>query len=121
MALEDFLIDDKAREGEDNKILEIGELRFVRLLDQEPLQFELLRKFDGIVIEYTRDTFTTEMIRAVRSHEDEEIYLKPMFLYKSYGEKNEVLSELLDGTLERLNDLGGIAETTAVIQRRLTN
>lgn len=121
MAIEDFLINDKARENGGERVFEFGELTFVKLLDQEPLQFELLKKYDGVIIEYSRQAFTIDMIRAFRSHEEESIHLMPLFLYKSYGEHDDILSELLDGTLERLNDLGGIAETTILIQKRLSS
>lgn len=43
----------------------------------------------------------------------------PLFLYKSYGDHNEDLSEMVDGTLERLNNLNAIAETTDIIQKRM--
>lgn len=119
MAIDDFFVDDEKEENGADRIFEVGDLRFVKLMDQEPLQFELLKAYDGIIIEYSRQTFTINMIKNIRSHEEEEIYLKPLFLYKSYGEYSEILSELVDGSLERLTELGGIAETTSMIKNRL--
>ncbi|MFN1835729.1 hypothetical protein AB2B38_010735 [Balneola sp. MJW-20] len=119
MAIEDFFVDDDKEENGDQRIFEVGDLRFVKLFDQEPLQFEVLKGYDGIIIEYSRHTFTFDMIRSIRSHEEEEVYLMPLYLYKSYGEYSELLKELVDGTLERLSELGGIAETTSLIKNRL--
>lgn len=119
MAIDDFFVDEDNEGLEDKRIFEIGDMKFIRIKDQEPLTFDSLKNFDGVIIEYTRYTFTLEMIKNIRSHNEEQVYLLPLFLYKSYGEYSDALSEMVDGTLERLNDLNSIAETTSIIKSRI--
>lgn len=119
MAIDDFFIDEDNEGLEDKRVFEVGDLKFLKISDQEPVRLELLKEYSGLIIEYTRQTFTLEMIKTIRSHDEEQVYLMPLFLYKSYGDQDEVLSEMVDGTLERLNNLNGIAETTDIIQKRL--
>lgn len=119
MAIDDFFIDEDNEGLEDKRVFEVGDLRFLKISDQEPVRLELLKDYSGLIIEYTRHTFTLELIKTIRSHDEEQVYLMPLFLYKSYGDHNEDLSEMVDGTLERLNNLNAIAETTDIIQKRM--
>ncbi len=119
MAIDDFFVDEDNEGLEDKRIFEVGDMKFIRIKDQEPLTFDSLKNFDGVIIEYTRYTFTLEMIKNIRSHNEEQVYLLPLFLYKSYGEHSDALSEMVDGALERLNDLNSIAETTSIIKSRI--
>lgn len=119
MAIDDFFVDEDNEGLEDKRIFDVGDMKFIKIKDQEPIAFESLKNFDGVIIEYTRYTFTVEMIKNIRSHDEAQVYLLPLFLYKSYGEYSRVLSEMVDGALERLNDLSSIAETTSIIKSRI--
>lgn len=119
MAIDDFFIDEDNEGLEDKRVFEVGDFKFLKISDQEPVRAELIKDYSGLIIEYTRQTFTFEMIKTIRSHDEEQVYLMPLFLYKSYGDYTKDLSEMVDGTLERLNNLSGIAETTDIIRKRI--
>lgn len=74
---------------------------------------------DGIIIEYCDRYSVLELINKIRSHEDEAIYLMPIFLYKFYRESYEDIARFADGTVNNLSDLSEIAEITMRIKERL--
>ncbi len=94
------------------------ELEFLKIHDREPLYLGRLKSFDGVIIEYSHRLATKEMINKIRTNNDESIYLIPLFIHKEYGDGSRE-NPLIDGTLHSLDELGGIANRTRQIKKRM--
>lgn len=99
--------------------IEYNELDFAKLKPHNPVNFDDLYTCDGLIIEYTNRQAVLELISIIRSQEDEDIYLLPIFLNKFFREPNQEIARLVDGTLSDTSDLSGIAEKTHQIKDRL--
>jgi hypothetical protein len=95
------------------------EVTFAKVEPGDSFAIDELMKVDAIIIEYCDRYSVLELINKIRSHEDEAIYLMPIFLYKFYREFYEDIARFADGTVNNLSDLSEIAEITMRIKERL--
>lgn len=99
--------------------IEHKELVFAKLQPHTPVDVKDLQAYDGLIIEYTNRQSVFDLINRIRSHEDEEVYLLPIFLSKFFREPNQNVARLVDGTIPDTSDLAPIAAKTHQIKDRL--
>lgn len=97
------------------------DLTFLKVDPLESFDMKWLEsgKVNGIIIEYRKDLSVLELINDIRSHNNKEVYLMPVFLYKIHGETNPAISQLADGEITNLSNLNPIADITKKIKNRL--
>lgn len=98
--------------------IQFEELEFMKIHDRSPLYLSQLRSFDAVIIEYSHWLATKEMIKKIRTQNDESIFLIPIFIHKEYDEGSDS-DALADGVLYSLRDLTGIANRTRQIKQRM--
>lgn len=94
------------------------ELEFLKIHDRDPLFLAQLKSFDGVIIEYSHQLATKEMINKIRTSNDELIYLIPLFVHKEYSNGSRE-NPLIDGTVHSLDEIGSIANRTRQIKKRI--
>ncbi|MDX1637672.1 MAG: hypothetical protein R3281_06870 [Balneolaceae bacterium] len=94
------------------------ELEFLKISDRSQLYVAQLKSYDGIIIEYSSRLATRQMIHKIRTHNDQTIYLIPLFIYKVYHDQTEPIP-LADGILQSLSDLSGAAVRTRSIREKM--
>lgn len=106
--------------SQDQKIIH-DDLTFLKVDPLESFDMKWLEngKVDAIIIEYRKDLSVLELINNIRSHNNKEVYLMPIFLYKIHGETNPVVSQLADGEVTNFSNLNPIADITKKIKNRL--
>lgn len=105
-------------DGNKSKTITYEGLNFLKIHDREPLFLAQLKSFDGVIVEYSHRLTTKEIINKIRTNNDESIYLIPLFVHKEYGDGSQK-DPLIDGILYSLNELGGIANRTRQIKKRM--
>lgn len=96
------------------------DLDFMKIQDRSPLYLPQLKSFDAVIIEYSNHLATEEMVKKIRCHNMEAVYLIPIFVYKIYEEESANRNPLIDGTIHSLNNLAKVAEITRKINNKLT-
>ena len=94
-------------------------LTFLRVSDRYPFHLDQIKPFDGVVIEFTEKKSSMELVKNIRSHNQQSVYLTPLFLYRLYGEPDKLIARLVDGTTSNLGDLKPIADITRKIKSRM--
>lgn len=108
------------KNSQDQKIVH-DDLTFLKV---DPFEFFDMKwlengKVDAVIIEYRKALSVLELINDIRSHNNKEVYLMPVFLYKIQGETNSVISQLADGEITNLSDINPLADITKKIKSRL--
>ncbi|HKK47266.1 MAG TPA: hypothetical protein VJ964_17190 [Balneolaceae bacterium] len=105
---------------EDNTAKKITheDLVFIKVSDRSQVYLPRLKSYDAIIIEYSYRLATMEIIKNIRCHNDEAIYLMPIFVYRLYGDSGSN-HPLIDGMIQSLNNLDRVAEKTRKIQSRM--
>lgn len=108
------------KNSQDQKIIH-DDLTFLKVDPIESFDMKWLEndKVDAIIIEYRKDLSVLRLINDIRSHNNKEVYLIPVFLYKIHGETNPTVSQLTDGEITNLSNLNPIADITKKIKSRL--
>lgn len=99
--------------------LKYEELTFLRVSDRYPFHLDQIKPFDGVVIEFTEKKTSLDLVKNIRSHNQASVYLKPLFIYRLYGEPDELIAKLVDGTISNLGELKPIADITRKIKSRM--
>lgn len=80
-----------------------------------------LAPYDAVVIEYTTQDATLNLLSKIRSHFDQTIFLKPVFIRKDLGSLYGVLKCSADGQLNNIKELTQVAMVTKEIKSRLSD
>ncbi len=96
------------------------DLVFMKIQDRSPLYLPQLKSFDAVIIEYSNQLATKEIVKKIRCHNMESVYLIPIFVYKIYEEESGAQNPLIDGTIHSLNNLAKVAEVARKINNKLT-
>jgi hypothetical protein len=107
-----------AYENQQMQTLTHDDLTFVKIVPSGIIDVKKLDDFDGIILEYTSDQHVLKMIHKIRSDNDKSIYLKPVFIYKIYGDTHPSIAKISDGEITNLSDLETIATITRNIKIR---
>lgn len=99
--------------------LKFEELTFLQVSDRYPFHLDQIKPFDGVVIEFTEKKASLDLVKNIRSHNKAAVYLKPLFIYRLYGEPDELIARLVDGTISNLGELKPIADITRKIKSRM--
>jgi len=94
------------------------DLEFLKIEDRAPVYLPQIKSYDAVIIEYSSELATAEIIRKIRTHNLETIYLIPVFVYKNYDESKEKHS-LIDGVIYSLSNLGKVGEITRKIKNKM--
>lgn len=95
------------------------DLQFVRVNPLQPVDLDQLAQYDAIILDYTGEYNTYRFLRRVRIHDEKDIYLKPVFLYKIHGGADTVTSKLADGITNNLSNPDSVAAITREINKRI--
>jgi hypothetical protein len=95
------------------------ELVFLKIQDRSPLYLPQLKSFDAVIIEYSNQLATEEIVKKIRCHNMESVYLIPIFVYKIYEEETGTRNPLIDGTIHSISNLAQVAEITRKIKNKL--
>jgi len=102
-----------------SKEITFEELKILKIQDRSPLFLPQIKSFDAVIIEYSHQLATKEMIHKIRTHNDEAVYLTPIFIYKVYGEEIDP-NPLVDNVLYSLSDLSSVANQVRNIKERMS-
>ncbi|GAA5520279.1 hypothetical protein LQ318_01020 [Aliifodinibius salicampi] len=96
------------------------DLTFLKVDPLESFDMKWLEngKVDAIIIEYRKALSVLEFINDIRSHNNKEVYLMPVFLYKIHGETDPAVSQLADGEITNLSNLNPLADIAKKIKSR---
>lgn len=101
------------------KKIEHEDLVFLKIKDRSPLYLPQLKSYDAVIIEYSEELATSNVINKIRNHNLESIYLIPLFVYKIYDDQSKSGNTLIDGTVNSLNNLDKVAEITRKIKSKM--
>jgi DNA-directed RNA polymerase subunit RPC12/RpoP len=88
------------------------------LNDYDKYELEGLKEFDALIINCTRRLYSYDMVKTVRSHDDEQIYLLPIFFYNNFEDVEQSTSSIADGVLHNMQQLGPSADIVRFIQKK---
>lgn len=101
------------------EIITHNHLRFLKADPSFPLDMKKVADADALIIDYTNETDVLRLLREIRSHHEQEIYLIPCFLHNLVGSIDESVTRLVDGTLTNLSNLDPAAIVVRKIQSRM--
>ena len=107
---------DKAIESD---ILIHGPFEFIRIHEYSSYTLELFMAYDSVIIESNNRDFVEKLVRAIRTHNSTDIYLKPIFLLKSSKVEDPLINNLIDGVIFSLDQLELITEYVKQIILRI--
>lgn len=94
-------------------------LTFAKVVSGTFFDINNLRGYDAVIIEYTNKMAVLDLMGSIRSHEDQAIYLLPVFFYRFYRESNKEMREFADGTVNDLQNLEAAANQINEINERV--
>ncbi len=109
------------REVVDSDILRQGSFEFIRIHEQSTYTLELFMAYDSIIIDSGNRDFVEKLVRAVRTHNQPDVYLKPIFLLKSSKVEDPLIGNLIDGVIFSINQLEIIADYVRQILLRIND
>ncbi len=109
-------------EFKDN-VLSYSNKSFYFLESFSTLKIDFLKPYDAVILDCRDPEYARIIIKKIRSHEEMEFYLKPVFLINSKEHKDPYLIELSDGNIlsneqipELINDILQISTKSAQIE-----
>jgi GGDEF domain-containing protein len=107
-----------------NKVIETDILRhdsfeYIRIHDYSNYTLELFMAYDSVIIESNNRDFVEKLVRSIRTHNNTDIYLKPIFLLKSSKVEDPLINNLIDGVIFSLDQLELISDYVKQILLRI--
>jgi transcription elongation factor Elf1 len=99
--------------------LSFGDLRFAHIYDFYLGPLGLLSSCDAIVIEATEYESSIALISRIRSHFDQGLFLKPVFIYTNLLVPSGLLDQMIDGVLGNVHALESISGPANLINHRV--
>lgn len=97
------------------------DLAFLKLQDRSQVYLPQIKSYDAVIIEYSYELATMEIIKKIRCHNNELIYLIPLFVYKMYDDDSGSKHPLIDGVIHSMSRLDRVAEVTRKIKNKMVN
>lgn len=99
--------------------VEFDDLNFLRIRPKSGFNPDRLEEFDAVIIEYLDHHDVLEAINAIRSHNEKQVYITPVFLLNEVGNMDDSIVSLADGVIANLTNLDSAAAVTRKIYNRM--
>ncbi|MDX1652485.1 MAG: hypothetical protein R3277_08340 [Brumimicrobium sp.] len=106
---------------ENKDVIRHGNFEFIRVHDYSNHALELFLAYDSIIIESNNRDFVEKFIRSVRTHNNPDIYLKPVFLLKTSKVEDQLINNLIDGVIFSIDQLDIISDYVRQILLRIND
>ena len=88
-----------------NDVIKHSGFSFLIIDQMDNLSVEKLQEHSALIIDGKDVDFIRQIVKRVRSHNNPEIYLKPIFILKGINIADPLVNKLIDGTLFNLDQL----------------
>lgn len=105
----------------ESDVLRHNSFEFIRIHDYSNYTVELFMAYDSVIIESNNRDFVEKLIRSIRTHNNSDIYLKPVFLLKSSKVEDPLINNLIDGVIFSLDQLELISDYVKQILLRIND
>src|SRR5690625_7913924 len=86
------------------EIIHYNQLQFLKAEPTAPLDLNIVAKVDAVIINYPTHSEVLELLRKVRSHHDQKVYLAPFVLHNLTGYMDQAVIQLTGGVLTTRSD-----------------
>lgn len=100
-------------------IIKFDNLNFLRIRPESGFNADRLEDFDAVIIEYLDHHDVLETINEIRSHNEKQVYITPVFLLNEAGNMDDSIVALADGVIANLTNLDSAAAVTRKIYSRM--
>src|SRR5690625_7419092 len=100
------------------EIIHYNQLQFLKAEPTAPLDLNIVAKVDAVFINYTTHSEVFELLRKIRSHHDQKVYLTLFFLHNLTGNMDQAVIQLTDGVLPNLSHLAPELIVVLYLQHR---
>ncbi|MEX2484298.1 MAG: hypothetical protein WED10_07060 [Brumimicrobium sp.] len=94
----------------ESDILRHGTYEYIRVHEYSNYSMELFLAFDSVIIESNNRSFVEKFMRSIRTHNNSDIYLKPVFLLKNSKVEDPLINNLIDGVIFSIDQLELISD-----------
>lgn len=109
------------KEVTEKDILKHDSFEFIRIHEQSNYSLELFMAYDSIIIDSGNRDFVEKLVRSIRTHNQSDVYLKPIFLLKSSRVEDPLISNLIDGVIFSIDQLELISDYVKQILLRIND
>lgn len=99
--------------------IKFDNLNFLRIRPKSRFDADHLADYDAAIIEYLDHHDALETINEIRSHNEKQVYITPVFLLNEGGNIDDSIVALADGVIVNLTNLDSAAAVTRKIYSRM--
>ena len=104
-----------------SEIITHGSFEYIIIHSNKDFKLELFLAYDAVILDGTDMDFVSKTIKQIRTHNNPDIYLKPVFLLKTSKVDNVMVNNLIDGLIFSVDQIELISDYVKDILLRIND